>query len=121
MRARSTPRSLDRFARSLVPILVTTLLASGCGDPTSPNPAVGLFVLQTVEGAPLPYTVEQDVGAFADITEGHVRLNENGTCEASITLVDNMNAAFVGTSIDPCTWSSQGRVIAFVYDQVFGT
>jgi hypothetical protein len=102
--------------RPLVPVLVTAVLASAC-DIAGPDPAIGLFELQTVEGASLPYTVEQDVGAFADITAGHIRLMEDGTCEVSMTFVDNMNAILVGTSRDPCTWSRQNIVITFLIDQ----
>lgn len=75
--------------RRLASVVLTGVLLTACGgDPFAPEGVSGLYLLETVNGSPLPYsqTVTQNGVTFtASITAGSVSLNGNSTWSGSIT------------------------------------
>ena len=75
--------------RRLASVVLTGVLLTACGgNPFSPEGVSGLYLLETVNGSPLPFsqTVTQNgVTVTTTTTAGSVSLNANGTYSVSIT------------------------------------
>jgi hypothetical protein len=69
---------MRRLALVLAMVLPVTL--GGCGDSTSPESVAGTYELQSIDGDPLPVSTSE-----GDVRSGFVRLNANGTFQASHT------------------------------------
>ena len=73
--------------RRLASVVLTGVLLTACGgDAFSPESVAGLYLLETINGSPLPVsqTVTQN-GITITITAGSFSLNANGTWSVSTT------------------------------------
>ncbi len=81
--------------RFLTTVLAGALLTA-CGDAFSPEGVSGLYLLETINGSPLPFseTVTQNgVAVTVAITDGSVSLNANSTFSLSLNLSITLGGA----------------------------
>ncbi len=105
---------MSRLRRSLFPLLL--VLAGGCGDSTGPDAIPGLYVLQSVNGDPLPYVLVQQPAFTEEITAGQIQMNGDGTCSVSETFrVDDEGTVTTFTEDETCTWLANGSAISVTF------
>jgi hypothetical protein len=98
---------------ALVLAMVLPLALSSCGDSTGPGGS-GTYTLRSIDGDPVPaFTSEGD-----EVLSGFVRLNSNGTFDASHTF----DAGFGGTDTETFegTWDRSGDEITLFFDDPDG-
>ena len=72
--------------RRLASVLLASALLAACGDSLSPEGVSGLYILETINGSPLPFSEIVTPTLTVVTTAGSVSLNANSTYSASITL-----------------------------------
>jgi len=100
------------------PVTITVLLLLvSCGDSTGPETFPGTYVLQAVDGEPLPYLVAQAGSDKLEVTAGLLRIESDNTFTFSLTflLTDDGNTE-EATDDESGTWAVTGSVIALTSD-----
>ena len=96
-----------RFFSTLAGLAVAAALFTGCsGDSNAPdNSHVGHYAMVSVDGDPLPITVEDSPGFAVTLLSGDLVLNANKTFVQSLTLAFTV----FGDTEPPETLSCDGR------------
>lgn len=108
-------------ARVILLAAVITLPLGACDPKTTQSPdeaaAVGVYTLQTIDGAPLPVVVARQGTDSAQITQGSVTLDASKSF-ADVTTLRVTDAGVVTIQDDPATgrWSLAGRNVQFTPD-----
>ncbi|HJU72752.1 MAG TPA: hypothetical protein VJ717_03330 [Gemmatimonadaceae bacterium] len=107
---------IGRFARQSMLALTLALLA-GCGDDDSTGPdegIAGVYTLLTINGQQLPVVVQQQGSDRAEITQGSVTINENGTF-TDVTQVRFTISGQVSNDTETAsgTWTRTGSTLQF--------
>ncbi len=97
-------------------LVAALLVAASCSsDSTGPeSSSAGRYVLESVNGDPLPFVLLQVLDDKLELTAGYVQLNDDTTCSKSLTLsVTDSGNVTTDTAIGTCTWSQNGTAISF--------
>ena len=126
---------MSRPRRSLFPLLL--VLAAGCVEAymgsasefrnlASPDAILGtsghasgsaadsIYVLQTINGNPLPFVVAEstDLGLKVEFTAGRAQVNGDGTCSISRTVRRTIDGVVTTeTETDTCAWTADDTSI----------
>jgi hypothetical protein len=97
----------------LIPVLAALAVATGCTNPAqSEDAARGTYLLETVNGAEPPVTVEQGAAGTTEITDGAVRLEGSGDCSFERTLrVTSGGSTTTSVDAHACTWLRNGSAL----------
>ncbi len=88
--------------RRLASLVLTGVLLIACGDPFSPEGVSGLYILESFNGSPIPFsqtTTQNGVRIIVSITAGSVSLNANGTYSESVTISGTMGSDTTTTTL----------------------
>jgi hypothetical protein len=107
--------------RSAATILFATVMGlslGACNDTlasTGADAAVGVYTLQTIDGQSLPVIVDQQGNDIAEITQGTVTLDADGSF-ADVTELSITQSGVVSTETDAAVgaWALSGRTVQFV-------
>jgi hypothetical protein len=92
--------------RRLIALPLIGVLAVGCSDPAAPPTIEATYVLQSVAGNPLPYTIPEDGGTFT-VFSASLQLLSNGD---AIT-VERWRRTYPGYDEEQTsTWTFQYRI-----------
>jgi hypothetical protein len=106
--------------RRLLLSAAVLVVAAGCGSDNSVAPTVGLsgsYVLEAVNGQPLPYVFTSDQGTF-EVTADQLTLNGDGSY-SDLTQLTSATTGEVFQSQELGTYSSLNGSITF-FDQTDG-
>lgn len=68
--------ALGRAASHIGPLALTVFLTAGCGDsPTGPTSPIAEYVLASVDGEALPWTIFEDEGYKLEVASGTLELD----------------------------------------------
>ncbi len=116
--------------RRLASLVLTGALLTACGDAFSPEGVSGLYILESINGSPLPFSRTQTPNGVRTlaITDGSVSLNANSTFSLSLTIgipLDSTTATSTETDsgtfelVEPSTVRltfSDGEIISSTLD-----
>ena len=105
--------------RSVLVLLACVVAVAACGDdgPTGSWTVPGVYDLETINGAPLPYVVPQADGSTVEITSGRLTISTDGTFTDRVDYIRTH-----GTQVTPSTDTRTGdylfsnRVLTLMYD-----
>ncbi len=101
--------------RVFLAVLIVGVTACG-GDGTGLENVAGLYTLQTIDGAPLPWILLEVGANKIEVTAGSVTLNTDRTCSDSITLATTESGNVDSdTATDVCTYTTDGQAITLTY------
>lgn len=104
--------------RYLAALLVVATACGGSDGPTEPTPdsVAGAYSLQTVNGAPLPFTVRQTLDYRSEVVAGRMTLNADGTCsERADMRVTDRGTTTTETVSGTCTYTLAGAGVTLRY------
>ena len=102
--------------RKIVLALLVGVAACG-GDSTGPGSIAGRYTLQTINGNPLPFVVNQVGADKIEITAAHINLNADLTCSENVTLrrtIGGNVSTEVKTDVGTYTINNQALTLTFV-------
>ncbi len=90
---------------------------TACGDDgTGLENVIGTYILETIDGGPLPWILLQVGGNKIEVTAGSVTLNADRTCSDSITLrTTESGSVTTDTATDMCTYTTDGQAVTLTY------
>jgi len=113
--AARTKAELTMIRRVFLAFLIFGLTACG-GDGTGPESVIGMYILQTIDGDPLPWVLFQIGDDKIEVTAGSVTLNEDRTCSDSITLRSTVSEEVTtDTATDVCTYTTNSQAVTLSY------
>jgi hypothetical protein len=93
--------------------------ASACQDNTSPGAVLsGTYTLQSIDNAPPPVTLYQDVTGGTQVLGGQIEIDRNGTFTDVVTYRDFASNGAAGAPYNDTiygTWALSGNTLQF-YD-----
>ena len=93
--------------------LLAVALTLACGEPTSPLDLVGTYTLQSVNGLPLPFTLQQYGTAKVEVLDDMLFLASSSSYSAvGHKLTTSNGFATLSAPVDAGTFSRRGDVIA---------
>ena len=101
--------------RRLFAVFALATLAACASDSTNPNndAVEGVYSLRTVNGQPLPYTVQQN-GTTIVLTSDVLTVSEDGSWNETIAYRLTQNSQTTNEAdADAGSWSRSGSVISF--------
>ena len=112
------PRLITRRAIRLgVGVLVAASLACG-GDSTAPETIEGVYVLQTLDGRPLPVVFLQDETGKYEITAGSITLKAANAFTMQIAARQTSGTqTFTSTGSIDGTWTRSGDSVTLTTDE----
>ena len=92
-----------------------SILSAACGDSTGPGTAEvsGRYELRSVNGATLPWLIYNVLGGRAQVTDGHIQVDDDGRCSRVFTVATS-GTGQTRTDTIMCTWSRNGDAIFFL-------
>ena len=103
-------------SRALAALML--VFSGACGDSTGLETIAGLYILQSIDGNPLPHGVIDEEMLALEYTASHIQINDNRTCSSSFTFTTEVNGQTVTDSeSETCTWSQNGSTIVFTWEE----
>lgn len=107
--------------RRLLATLALTSALVGCGDDDGPSGSAsiaGNYVLQSIDGDPVPSTIIQLPDYLLEVTQGSLTVNANNTWSASVTFrEDDDGTITVETDTDGGTYTRTNNSVSFTSTQ----
>lgn len=104
------------FRTTLTAGMLAASLAACSGDATGPDAdtLAGEYILFTIDGQSLPVIVDQVGNDIAEVTEGSVTLQSNGTFD-DVTTLRITESGVVTTEVDATqgNWTVSGTTVTF--------
>ncbi len=88
--------------RRLASVLLASALLTACGDSFSPEGVSGLYILESINGSPLPFSeteTQNGLTVTVAITDGSVSLNANSTFSFSLTISITLNGTTTTSTV----------------------
>ncbi|MGY8800290.1 MAG: hypothetical protein ACKVG4_16120 [Longimicrobiales bacterium] len=104
--------------RTVLPVLLVAVFLAGCGDSITEadSTPVGSYALISLNGQPLPLTIEELPGESVTLTSATLTLNADGTCSL-LSTIQETTATGTATETDSSigTWGNTGNAISFAW------
>jgi hypothetical protein len=109
---------MEGLMKKWLSLFVTVALAAACGDSTGPDANLGLYVLQSIDGDPVPVRITEQPAFVIDLTSGQLQLLDGGTCALSQMYRRDDEGTITNITIDTetCTWTLNGTAISITTD-----
>ena len=106
---------ISQTSRVLFATTLCVLAACGSDSGTNPNNAAidGTYTLQTVNGSPLPFTIQSGANSLT-LTKDVLTVGSNGSWTESIDYTETFNGqTSSGTDADGGSWTRAGSSVTF--------
>ena len=101
--------------RVFLAVLIFGVTACG-GDGTGLENVIGTYLLETIDGDPLPWVLLQVGDNKLEVSAGSVTLNADRTCSDSLTLETTQSGNVESdTASELCTYTTDGQAITLTY------